>query len=278
MSEPQLTLASDKPRRAKQEVAKVSENGEGSTILAMIDRVMAMPDVPMEKITQLVELQQKAQTEAARKAFLRDFALAQAEMSPIAKDARNPETKSKYATRTALDAAMRPVYTKYGFAFSWNTGLGDGSPLSPDCVRVLGTLSHRDGHERPMQIDMPCDGKGPKGGAVMSRTHATGSALSYGERYLQAGAFNIVFAEDDDGNKAAAKPGSNEPINTKHLNNFMSLSNVAGADKERFCKRASIASYAEITVGNLEKAIGWLKAKDREKVEAWLKANPEAFR
>lgn len=237
-----------------------------SPLHGMIERVLSEPDFPVDKLHELLSLQERVEAESARKAYLADFALASAEMEPIRKDARNPETKSKYATHAALDAAMRPIYTRYGFAYSWTTGIGDGSPVPPDSIRVLGTLSHKLGHERHFQIDMPCDGKGPKGGAVMSRTHATGSAFSYGRRYLQGGSFNIVFAgEDDDGNAAGRQPNANEPIDKDQLDALLALADDVGADKARFCKFYGIASFAEITKANFEKAKRALEAKRKAK-------------
>jgi hypothetical protein len=48
---------------------------------------------------------------------------------------------------------------------------------------------------------MPADGKGAKGGDVMTKTHATGAAMSYGMRYLLKMIFNVAIGEDDkDGN------------------------------------------------------------------------------
>jgi hypothetical protein len=43
---------------------------------------------------------------------------------------------------------------------------------------------------------------------VMTRTHATGSAYSYGKRYLLSGIFNLAVDDDDDGNggRRAAPP------------------------------------------------------------------------
>src|SRR6185295_11808692 len=65
-------------------------------------------------------------------------------------------------------------------------------------------VAHIDGHTVRKRIDIPADGKGAKGGEVMTRTHATGSAFSYGKRYLLLGTFNVsVGAQDDDGNSAA---------------------------------------------------------------------------
>lgn len=60
---------------------------------------------------------------------------------------------------------------------------------------------------KPYQIDMPADGKGAKGGDVMTKTHATGAAASYGMRYLLKMIFNVAIGEEDrDGNKEPKKP------------------------------------------------------------------------
>jgi hypothetical protein len=53
---------------------------------------------------------------------------------------------------------------------------------------------------------MPADGKGAKGGDVMTKTHATGAAVSYGQRYLLKMIFNLAVGEvDDDGNGASGQ-------------------------------------------------------------------------
>ena len=54
---------------------------------------------------------------------------------------------------------------------------------------------------------MPADGKGAKGGDVMTKTHATGAAVSYGMRYLLKMIFNVAVGEDDtDGNGPRETP------------------------------------------------------------------------
>src|SRR5262245_41093248 len=50
--------------------------------------------------------------------------------------------------------------------------------------------------------------RAPGGGDVMSRTHATASACSYGMRYLATMIFNLSIDRDDDGNAAGGKPKS----------------------------------------------------------------------
>jgi hypothetical protein len=74
-------------------------------------------------------------------------------------------------------------------------------------VLIVGILS-LGGYSREYPLEMPADGKGAKGGGVMSRTHATGSAITYGKRYLKNMIFDLRFKEkDDDGNKAGGNSG-----------------------------------------------------------------------
>jgi hypothetical protein len=73
-------------------------------------------------------------------------------------------------------------------------------------------VTHRDGYAREYHIDMPADGKGAKGGDVMTKTHAVGSAVSYGMRYLLKMIFNVAVGEDDDdGNTAEGRPQPKAP-------------------------------------------------------------------
>jgi hypothetical protein len=85
-------------------------------------------------------------------------------------------------------------------------------------VCVTCHVSHRGGWGADYRIDMPADGKGAKGGDVMTKTHAVGSATQYGMRYLLKMIFNVAIGEDDDGNAAAAAAPKREapapaPIN-----------------------------------------------------------------
>ena len=135
---------------------------------------------------------------------------AQTEMGRVARDMENPQTHSKYASYAALDREIRPIYTKEGLALSFNSG---ETPI-PDHVRIICNVSHSSGHTEPYFIDMPNDGKGAKGGDVMTKTHATGSATSYGRRYLLMMIFNISVGEgDNDGNDF----GMDEKVYQEHL-------------------------------------------------------------
>lgn len=168
----------------------------------MFERLASNPDASVEKIERLMALWERSEAKKAESQFNGAMSQAQKQMRPVAADASNPQTRSKYASYAALDLALRPIYTDHGFGLSFDTG----EAVAPDQVRVLCYVTHGGGHGRTYHLDMPADGKGAKGGDVMTKTHAVGSAVSYGMRYLLKMVFNVAVGEDDDdGNRAGAK-------------------------------------------------------------------------
>lgn len=167
---------------------------------------IAVQNNQVEMLKTLSELYTRERDDERRMAFNRAMAQAQSEMLRVAPDATNPSTKSRYATYATLDKAIRPIYTKYGFGLSFNTVAG----AVPEMVRVTCRVSHVDGWAENYEIDMPADGKGAKGGDVQTKTHATGSGLTYGRRYLLMSIFNLAIGIDDDGNAAGGQKSINE--------------------------------------------------------------------
>jgi hypothetical protein len=201
---------------------------EAGSLMEVISRAAADPATDVDKLERLLGMYERITARSAEKAYHAAMSEAQAEMRPVAADANNPQTRSKYASFVALDRALRPVYTKHGFSLSYDTD--DGAP--PDCVRMVCKVSHRDGHAERPRIDMPADGKGAKGGDVMTKTHATGAAMTYGQRYLLKMIFNIAVGDDDDGNWT---PPSINSISTDQLNELLGLADDAEVDKQHFC-------------------------------------------
>lgn len=170
--------------------------------------IMGLMEIALraDKVEQLQILQEMHFRQAARDAE-NEFNVAmnavQSELGRIAPDLNNPQTKSKYASYAALDRVIRPIYTKHGFSLSFDSGESPAETVVAYCY-----VSHREGHTRKYQSPaMPSDGKGAKGGDVMTKTHATGAAMSYAMRYLLKFIFNIAVGEDDtDGNEQDVRP------------------------------------------------------------------------
>jgi len=171
---------------------------ESASMIVLMQKVMLDPSVDIAKLERFEQMYERAQARQAEQSFNVAMAAAQSEMRAVAPDKHNKQTNSDYASYAALDAMARPVYTKHGLALSFNS---EESKLA-DHVLVLCYVSHRDGFSRTYRADMPADGKGAKGGDVMTKTHATGSAFSDAQLYLLRLIFNLAVGEGDDGNQA----------------------------------------------------------------------------
>ena len=192
-------LIKSEPQTLSEKQGNISDN---VSILAVIDRAAKDPAVDVDKMERLLALSERIHERQAKALYDQALNVAQGEMRPISKDCHNPQTRSRYASYEAIDGAIRPIYTRHGFAMSF------GSKASPHPERVIVTCrtSHQGGHCEMQEVEMPADGKGTKGGDVMTKTHAVGSALSYGKRYLANLIWNLSFGDmDDDGNAASPR-------------------------------------------------------------------------
>lgn len=181
---------------------KIESQSETTALIHMVERMVRDPAIEVDKLDRLLATYERMKAREAENAFNDAMTRAQAEMEPVKKDASNPQTHSKYATYAAMDRVVRPIYSKHGFALSFNTA-APRSGRETDIGVVCYATGH--GHTRIYDIDMPVDGKGAKGNDVMTRTHATNSGVTYGMRGLLRMIFNIA-TEDDDGNAAGSKP------------------------------------------------------------------------
>ena len=181
-------------------VAIAQPISQAAAILNVIERAACDPSFDVEKMKSLLEMHERIQGRQAETEFNLAMSAAQSEMRPVSADANNSQTRSKYATYAKLDNALRPIFTRHGFSLSFNS-----EPAGESMIRVICYVSHAAGHTRTYALDMPADGKGAKGGDVMTKTHAVGSGTTYGMRYLLKMIFNVAIGEaDDDGNGASA--------------------------------------------------------------------------
>ncbi len=179
-----------------------TESEPSNPILALVERASRDASIDVVKLRELIAMANEERQRQAEQVYEFSMRQVQEEIEPVRKDAKNDHTKSKYATYNALDAAVRPIYTKHGFNLSFDTEETD----KPDSVRVVCWVGHTNGHKVKRKVDIPAPAKGAQGREVMTATHAYGSALSYGRRYLLSMIFNIATMDDDDGNKAGERP------------------------------------------------------------------------
>lgn len=164
-------------------------------------------------VKEMIEFGKTLEADAAEKAFNSAMAAAQKDMGVVATNMQNTQTRSRYADYAQLDKALRPIYTKHGFALSFNDG--DGAPEG--WVRIVCHVTNS-GHTRTYHKDMPADGKGARGNDVMTKTHAVGAAQSYAMRYLLRMIFNVAVGETDtDGNMPEEVVSEDQALNLNDL-------------------------------------------------------------
>lgn len=233
-------------RTETEKVPTAVESDEASAIVSMIERAARDPAVDIDKMERLVAMQERAVSQRKEEAFNNAMSAAQAEMRRVAADMSNSQTKSKYASYGAIDRALRPIYTKHGFALSFGTA--EGAPS--EYIRVECHVSNS-GFTRKYQVDMPADGKGAKGGDVMTKTHAVGSAMSYGQRYLLKMIFNVAIGNDDDGNAAA---DTGEVVSQEQADEVKALIVSVGADIQKFLTAYQIERVEDLRLAKFAEA------------------------
>jgi hypothetical protein len=233
---------------------------DATSLMQVIERAAMNPDVDIDKMDRLWAMYERIGGKRAEQEFANAMCDAQAEMEPIRANCDNSQTHSRYASYAALDRDIRPIYTRHGFSLSFNTT--DGAPEG--WVRLICDVSHRSGHVKPYRLDVPADGKGAKGGDVMTKTHATGSALSYGSRYLAGMIFNLAIDKDKDGNGASPRVTIRQ-ISEKQLNILTNLIDETNADIRKVCAHFEIEGLAILTTDRYQEAFELLKARKRAK-------------
>lgn len=235
--------------RAETMPAKVDD---GASLMGIISRAASDPTTDVTKLERLMNLYERVKSAGAEASFNSAMKSAQSEMSRISTDSNNPQTNSKYASYGKLDTVLRPIYTKHGFSVSFDTG--DGAPA--DCVRVLAYVAHQDGHTRTYRADLPSDGKGAKGGDVMTKTHATGAAFTYGMRYLLKMIFNVAIGEsDNDGN------GDQVNIDDKQRDEILKLITDSDTEIDKFCAAFQIDAIPDLPLKAYDAAKSMLLQK-----------------
>lgn len=172
---------------------------DGSAILAVISRAASDPNTDVDKMERLMAMYERLQAKQAEA----DFAAALAEMQdelPSIGERGNAAGRYTYALWEDINAAIKPILKRYGFALSFRTDPSDG-------IAVTGILSHRNGHKAETTIKLPPDTSGNK-----PQVQAVASSVSYGKRYTAGALLNLTSHGEDDDAFAAADPKAAEWI------------------------------------------------------------------
>lgn len=187
-------------------------HSNATALLQAITTAASNPQVDIEKMERLFAMHQQMVAKEAEAAFNGAMARAQARIEPVANNASNNQTNSRYAKLAAINRDITPIYTAEGLSISFDSG---------DCpkegwTRTIAKVSHAEGHTREYHYDLPLDSVGAKGNVNKTEVHAAGSTSSYARRYLVCMIFNVTTEDDDDGNKG----GGVAPLSEKQSADF----------------------------------------------------------
>lgn len=179
---------------AEQPQALAVQAAPDSGLVAMLERLATNKDVDVEKMERIIAMQERILDRNAEAAFNMDFAEMQAEIPTIVE--RGKTDKAKYALLEDIVEAVRPVLQRHGFSLSFRTEWPDKKT-----VKVVGILTHKQGHSRQSEFLSEADTSGSK-----NAIQALGSAVSYGHRYTTRDLLNITSRGEDDDATRAGRP------------------------------------------------------------------------
>lgn len=238
------------------EVAKIQQEDApllpADPMISMIERVALDKDADIEKLERMLQMKERMEKAESERQFNDAFAKCQREIPTVLKNKRNQQTNSNYADLAAVEAAVMPTVNAHGFSMRF---FPTASPLENhygvDCV-----VSHNGGHSETHHADVPSDGLGLKGNANKTATHAFGSTMSYGRRYLLCMIWNIATA-DNDGNGSTHR----KSITADQFIELQDLIEQSGADKDKFLLAYGAQSLEEFPLDKLTHAKQQLEKK-----------------
>ena len=171
----------------QENVQPIVPTSETAAVLSIVARAAADPNVDIDKLERLMQMQERAIARQAQTAFDDAMAAMQPELPSIGErgDAAGRYTFAKWED---IQAQIKPVLQRFGFALTFRTD-------TVDKVAVTGILSHRAGHREETSITLPTDPSGNK-----NAVQAVASSVQYGKRYTAGALLNLTsHGEDDDG-------------------------------------------------------------------------------
>ena len=236
-------------------IANVSPMSDG--ILAVIARAATDPNVDIDKMERLLEMQERVMAREARVAFTSALAALQPRLPVILENGgikdRSGNIQSKYALWEDINDAIKPILAEGGFALSFKTRV-DGEKII-----VTGILSHIGGHSEQTELGLPSDTSGSK-----NAVQAIGSSTSYGKRYTALALLNITSRGEDDNGRAG---GGNGSITREQFDELDGLADSAGADKGKLAAFLGVESLRDLPFKDIEKARRAIAAKRKQEVK-----------
>lgn len=155
-------------------------------------------NIDVEKLSKLLEMQERYDATQAKKAYVQAMANFKANPPEIIKDkdVSYKQTQYSHASLGNVTATINKALSEHGLTASWVTSQDNGS------VKVICKITHIMGHSEETCLSAPPDDTGSK-----NVIQAIGSTVTYLQRYTLLALTGLAtYDQDDDGKGADDKP------------------------------------------------------------------------
>lgn len=173
---------------------------ETPDLASQIIALAGNPDLDVAKLEKLIDMQERMLRSQAESAFNGEFATMQGVLPTVIEKAKG-DKNMMYAPLEDIVEVIRPILAQHGFSISHRTEWPEKG-----WVKIVGVLSHRQGHARQSEFLTQADNSGSK-----NAIQALGSAISYGRRYTTNDLLGIVTRKLDNDGKTAVPVEAVEP-------------------------------------------------------------------
>lgn len=211
----------------------------------------------MDRLQQLMDLQQRWEANEARKAFVAAMAAFKANPPEILKGKKvsfstsKGQTEYHHATLADVCAAATAGLALVGISHRWDVKQ-DGGKITVTCI-----LTHAQGHSESVCMVALADDSGGK-----NSIQAIGSAVTYLQRYTLLAATGLAAQDmpDDDGRDAGGK----DLITESQAADLQALIEEVGADRQKFLRYLKVDSIDQITAQAFKHAVAALESKRKQ--------------
>lgn len=221
---------------------------------------MHMLQVAMEKgadldrLQQLMDLQERWEANESRKAFVAAMARFKAEPPTVLKgkhvsfQTAKGVTEYDHATLADVCDAATKGLALVGISHRWDV-VQDNGVITVRCI-----LTHEQGHSESVSLSARADDSGGK-----NAIQAIGSAITYLQRYTLMAATGLAAAEMDDDGRGAGKPVAT--ITEDQAADLRAMAEDVGADLPKFLAWLGVESLSDLPADKYRKAVAALESK-----------------
>jgi len=205
----------------------------------------------IDRIEKMLEIQEKWESNEARKAYHQDMSEFKTEHIIILKDKENKQYNSMYATHGNIVNTVSPILSKYGFSHKFDI------EQEKELVKVTCVITHCKGHSESSFMFAPLDKSGSKNAIQQIKSTRTYLKSATFEDALGIAPVDDNF--DDDGN------GHNQPnieyIDDKQKSTILDMVASTNTTEEEFLNYLKVDSIDNIPASIYNVAIAALNTK-----------------